>query len=236
MIEKTASQKPAAAKLAERQVRNWELGRAQQPGRAARPGATVFDFVTVANNVGGGGGELAAQLAKRLHWPVFDRDILTEMAGNDEIRSRLYKAMDERDLNWFESALRSFMQSDLKREDYFHRLTETILCLARKGPAVFVGRASDLILPNDKGVRIKVVASLEYRLANFAKANGLSLKAAAKQVETIERARAQFIWKHFQREINDPARFDLLINVERVSNREAIELVMELLKAWKIIN
>lgn len=236
MIEKDPSQKPAALKLAERQVRNWELARAQQTGRTARPGATVFDFVTVANNIGGGGGELAAQLAKRLHWPLFDRDILTEMAGNDELRSRLYKAMDERDLNWFESVLRSFMHSDLKREDYFHRLTETILCLARKGPAVFVGRASDLILPNNKGLRVKVVASLGYRTANFARANGLTLKAAAKEMAVIEQARGRFIRKHFHREIDDPARFDLLINVERVSSREAIDLILALLKARKIIN
>ena len=236
MIEKSASQKPAAAKLAERQVRNWELGRAQQPDQVVRPGATVRDFVTVANNIGGGGGELAVQLGKKLRWQVFDRDILNEMAGNDEIRSRLYKAMDERDLNWFESALRSFLQGDLKREDYFHRLTETLLCLARKGPGVFVGRASDLILPRNKGLRVKVVSSLDFRVANFAKANGLGLKAAAKHLDTIERARAQFIRKHFDMDINDPARFDLLINVERVSTREAVDLICSLMKARKIIN
>ncbi|MBP7933064.1 MAG: cytidylate kinase-like family protein [Phycisphaerae bacterium] len=236
MIEKPASQKPAAAKLAERQLRNWELTQSQQPLRSSGSGATVFDFVTVANNVGGGGGELAAQLAKRLHWPLFDRDILTEMAGNDELRSRLYKAMDERDLNWFESAMRSFLHSDLKREDYFHRLTETILFLARKGPAVFVGRASDLILPTTKGVRVKIVASLEHRIANFARANGLTLKVAARDVGVIERARARFIQKHFHREINDPARFDLLINIERVSSREAIDVILSLLKERKIID
>ena len=236
MAEKTTSRVHAAAHLVERQVRNWELARAQRPGRSTRPGTTVFDFVAISNNVGGGGGELAAQLGKKLRWPVFDRDILTEMARNDEVRSRLYKAMDERDLGWFECAWRSFVRDDLKRDDYFHRLTETLLCLARKGPAVFVGRASDLILPKNKGLRVKVISSLDYRINSFAKANNLSLRAAAKQVETIERGRAQFIWEHFHIELNDPARFDLLINIERVPNRQAIDLILSLLKARKIID
>jgi len=236
MAEKTTSRVHAAAHLVERQMRNWELAQAQRPVRSTRPGTTVFDFVTISNNVGGGGGELAAQLGKKLRWPLFDRDILTEMARNDEVRSRLYKAMDERDLGWFECAWRSFMQDDFKRDDYFHRLTETLLCLARKGPAVFVGRASDLILPKNKGLRVKVISSLDYRINSFAKANHLSLRAAAKQVNAIERGRAQFIWEHFHIELNDPARFDLLINIERFSNRQAIDLILSLLKARKIID
>lgn len=236
MAEKTTSREHAASYLVERQMRNWELARTQRPGRSTRPGTTVFDFVTISNNIGGGGGELAAQLGKKLRWPVFDREILTEMAHNDEVRARLYKSMDERDLGWFESAFRSFIQDDIKRDDYFHRLTETLLCLARKGPAVFVGRASDLILPKNKGLRVKVISSSDYRINSFAKANNLSLKAAAKRVDAIELGRAQFIRQHFHIELNDPARFDLLINVERIPNRQTIDLILSLLKARKIID
>ena len=191
--------------------------------------------MTIANNIGGGGGELATMLGEKLKWPVFDRDILKEMAGNDEVRTRLYATMDERDVGWFEQAFRSFMHGDLKKDDYFHRLTETILVLAHKHPSIFVGRAADLILPRSTGLRVKVIASLDSRITNFAGCNNIGLKEAVKQMDQIERSRVQFIRDHFGIDMNEPTRFDLLINIEKISNAEAIEMIILLLKGRKMI-
>lgn len=55
-------------------------------------------------------------------------------------------------------------------------------------------------------------------------------------MDTIECGRGQFVREHFHIELNDPARFDLLINIERVPNRQAIDLILSLLKARKIID
>jgi len=223
------------AKIVERQMRNWELARSQIPREGGPEGERadrgVFDFVTIANDVGGGGGDIGHTLGERLHWPVFDREILSAMAADDEVRTRMYRSMDERDLSWFEETMRTFVHGAAHKDDYFHRLTETVLCLARKSHAIFVGRASDLLLPKSKGLRVKVICPHDRRVASFAQRTGTTLQDAAKQVDRIHGERAAFIWKHFQIDILDPTRFDLLINTSQFSTVQAIELILQAMKA-----
>ena len=152
MPEQNRTSDPGLSKIVEKQMRNWEISRAQQVGTLKRGEAEVADFVTISNIVGAGGNEVAALLAEELNWPVFDRQILSTMAGDDDVRTRLYRSMDERDLGWFENVFRSLMQEEFRKNDYFHSLTETILCLARQGPAIFVGRSDSLrhVPPRDR--------------------------------------------------------------------------------------
>jgi len=181
------------------------------------------------NNGGGGGGYLANLLGARLNWPVFDRQILKAMADGDDVRTRLYQSMDERKLGFFEESLRSLMKGGVRRNEYFRHLTRTVLCLNCQGPAIFVGRAADLILPRSKGLRVKVVSSLDRRIRSFAEQTGLSSSESAGQVDRIDRERADFIRKYFNVEVNEPTRFDLLINVERFSTEQSAELILSAL-------
>jgi cytidylate kinase len=222
-------------KIIERQLRNWEIARSQhRPAVSPPPGRSVdavAEFVTITNNVGGGGGDIAHLLSERLGWPVFDRDILKEMAGNDDTRTRLYRSMDERDMSWTEETFRALMQEDFCKNDYFHRLIETLLCIARRGPAVFVGRSADLILSKQRGLRVKLFTSLDHRVRQFADRMQLDLNKARSEVERIDNERAAFIRKHFNRDVNDPTRFDLLINLERYAADQAVNLIVAAMRA-----
>ncbi len=222
MAEKRTN--PAVARSVEKQMRNWEISRAQQPGRP--PGESVHDFVTIANNVGAGGNDVAVLLAQRLGWSLYDRQLLTGMAQDDKARERLYRSMDERDLGWMESAFRSFMQGGLRKNDYFHRLIETVLLAARQAPAVFVGRSADLILPRERGLRVKVVASPGFCAESFAKRNDVPVAQARQEIARIEQERQDFIRHHFHIDPVDATRFDLLINLERFTAPSAVELVL----------
>jgi len=215
----------------EKQLRRWEIACSQNPGAESRNGDPVYSYVAMSNEVGAGGDEIAALLGSRLGWPVFDKEILQEMARNDEVRARLYKSMDERDLGWFEETFRALMQQEFCRNDYFSRLTETVLCLARQGPAIFLGRGVDLILPAEQGLRVKVIASRWRRVENFARRAKVSIQEAAAQIERIEQERRDFFRRFFHAEAEDSTRFDLLINVERFSAQEATELICLAMKA-----
>ncbi|HON69122.1 MAG TPA: cytidylate kinase family protein, partial [Phycisphaerae bacterium] len=128
-------------RFVEKQMRNWEISRAQR--REVQPTRQIEDFITIANMVGAGGREVAQAVAAELGWPMYDRDLLTSMARGDESRAGLYRSVDERELGWLEMTLRSVMEEAMRKNDYFHRLTTTVLGLARQRPAVFVGRGAD---------------------------------------------------------------------------------------------
>jgi cytidylate kinase len=220
-------------KLVEKQMRNWELARAQrvvpQPGAAAMP--AVQDFVTISRSVASGGTELAAHLGARLGWPVFDREILQAMAGDDQVRARLYEQMDERDQSWLGGALQWVMQGELPKDDYFYRLTETVLALARQGPAIFLGRAADLILPRDHGLRVRITAPLEQRIRRFGAENEVPEHIARAEVERIDQQRAGFRRHHFGPRANDEAQHDLVVNLDRFTLAQAVDLIVAALHA-----
>jgi cytidylate kinase len=148
------------------------------------------------------------------------------MAGDDSYRERLYSTMDERDLSWIEECLRSLSGDHYAKNDYFRRLRETVLALARKGHAIFLGRAADLILPQNVGLRVRLEAGREFRINQFAKANSLALDKAEQGVDGLEQDRAKFFLNHFGVDAAEPTRHDLIINVERFGTKQAVELIV----------
>lgn len=230
MSAKTHCDDRGLSRAVEKQLRRWEIAQQQQPSECAQ-GGQVFCFVAMSNQVGAGGDDVAALLGAQLGWPVFDKEILQTMAGNDEVRARLYKSMDERDLGWFEETFRSLMQQEFRRNDYLHRLTETVLCLARQGPAIFLGRGADQVLPADQGLRVKMIAPLSRRIENFARRAGVTPDEAAAGIARIEREREDFFRRYFRAELEDAMRFDLLINTARFNTEEAAHLIRTALKS-----
>lgn len=227
MSTKFHAESPGLSRVVEKQMRKWELHHAQHPeADPSSKAAPVSEFITLSNSVGAGGDDIAATLSARLGWPVFGREILLAMAGDDEVRARLYRSMDERDIGWFEQTFRCLMQQEFRKNDYFHRLTEAILCIVRRGHAILVGRGADLILPREHGLRVKLIAPLRRRIENFARRTGTTLEHAAAEIQRIEQDRRAFIQRDFHADADTPARFDLLINVDRFTCDQAVELIL----------
>lgn len=217
---------PALARIIEKQMRNWELARRQRRDvpRADRP--EVADFVAMSYEIGSGGEDVAIMLGEALNRPVFDRQVLQEMAGNDDIRKRLYQSLDERDLNWFQEVMLALGLDQFKKNDYFHRLTTTILAIARRGPAVFLGRAADLILPRDRGFRANIVRPREERVQRFAASRALAQDEADAELIRLEAEREEFVRHHFRRDPNEATRYDLVINMHAFGLPQAVELML----------
>ena len=218
-------------KLVEKQMRNWEIARRQGTEVEETCAETpVADFVTISRAVGTVGAQVAEQVAQRLGWPLFDKEILRYMAENDQVRARLYERMNQRDTSWLESMMRNLLQGDYRKEDYFYRLSETVLTVARQGPAVFLGRGADLVLPRERGLRVRFIAPLEVRIAAYADEHGCSPEAARIEIARIEHEREVLFSRQFGHRKADPTRFDLLINLGQISHGESVEIILTCLQ------
>ena len=219
------------ARVVEKQMRNWELSRSQRLAIPEPERQEVEDFICVSRRVGTpGAAEIAARIGKALDWPVFDKEVLDTMAGNDFFRRQIYASMDQRDLSWSEEVLRSFLDDKFDRNDYFRRLYQTLLSLARQGSAVFVGRGADLVLPAERGLRVRLIASHEARLAWVAKERGLEPAAAAAEIVRLEKMRSEFLVHHFKLDPATSARFDLTLHLERFTPDQVVELILRALE------
>jgi hypothetical protein len=223
-------QSPGIDRIVERQMRNWELAQTRRGVVPLSGDRQVADFIAISRAVGLPGREVATLLSLKLGWPLFDREILQAMAGNDDCRRQLYESMDERDLNWLESLIEGMSGGRGVLDDYFNRLSETILSLAGKGHAIFLGRAADLILPQQVGLRVRIQAGRDFCVTSYAKSKQVSLERAARIIEEIEHERARFIRHHFGKEVNDPARCDIFLNMERFTVQQAADLILSALR------
>lgn len=235
MASQVSTVNPEIGRVVERQLRNWEIARQQQTASPLQPGQQVAEFIAVSRAVGLPGDEVASLLNLRLGWPVFDREILQAMAGDDAYRKELYEAMDGRDLTWLEEILLSITSGPGGRDDYFKRLSETILTLARKGHAIFLGRAADLILPRGVGLRVRITATRDYCIRTYASRLGITYEKAVREVEEIEHERARFIRHHFHIEASEQTRHDLIINMEHYNAQQAADIIMTALRCRGVI-
>ncbi len=216
------------ARVVERQMRNWELARAQRPEDPEPERNGVEDFICVSRRVGTPEASAVARgLGKALCWPVFDKEILETMSGDDFYRKQIYANMDQRDLSWSEELMRSFFDGKFVRNDYFHRLCETLLSLARQAPSVFFGRGADLVLPADRGFRVRLIASHQARIDATAAEKGLSVKTAAAEIARLEQARLEFLQHHFRLDPATSARFDLSVHLEKFTVEQAVEVILK---------
>ena len=213
--------------VVERQLRNWEIGLHQKRDKPAEEGRelAVEEFITISCEVGLPGQAVAAALEERMKWPVFDREILTMMSGDDASREKIYRHLDGRDLTWLEVFMMSMVDGRMSREDHFHRLTETVLALARKGRSIFLGRGADLILPRDQGLRVRLIADREYRMNQFAEERRIPPEEAERLAAEIDEERARFLRAHFGADAGEPSRFDLSINMKCLNANRAADLI-----------
>ncbi len=210
--------------LVDESVKQWQASRQQA---ASEPGpGEVRPYIAMSRVVGGFDDKVAEAIGRKLGWPVFDKQVLDVMSGNDEVRRQIYESMDERDMSWVEEATRAFVETGFDRNDYFHRLVNALFALARGGSAVFVGRGAGWILPVGMGLRVRLVAAPETCAKNYAAMRQLDLAAARKEVAVLDKERSDFVRHHFKIDLNDPAQYDLTVNLDRYSVDQAADLVI----------
>jgi len=215
-----------SAKLLDRQMRSWEAARQLRQSVPEQERPEVEDFIYVSRQVGAGGREVAVELNRRLEWALFDQELLHAMAGDDDVRCQLYESMDERDLSWFEEALRAWTDPSFARNDYFHQLTRTVLTIARQGHAIFLGRGAGFLLPAQIGFRVRIVAPVEFRLARFSRVTRLGPEEAREEMERLDQERADFVWTHFHKNVDDPLLYDLTLNMAKLTPADAAEATL----------
>ena len=103
--------------------------------------------------------------------------------------------------------------------------------ISQKG-GVIVGRGAHLILGPDRAFRVRIIGSLEACAARVAKREGLDLPAARELVQVVDRQRAEFLQQHFGVDKADCSTYDLVINSDRFSLEQMVDLILgSMLKA-----
>jgi cytidylate kinase len=225
-----------AERIIAKQVAMWEAKKRLEkedlrPGRGKVREVSYGPYLLVSREKGSGGRTVADLVGQRLGWQVFDREIVDEVAKRAQVRQQLIESLDEQDRAVVDDIILSALDRDnIGTVGYLHHLKQVVHTLGRHGDVIIMGRGARHILPTQFGLNVRITAPFEVRVQRIAAKQGLTQAAARLEVEKADRERAAFIRRHFQKKVDDPLDFDLIVNTAELSAEAAAEIVLTALK------
>jgi cytidylate kinase len=223
---------PKILAAAERQMQAWAMNEEM----ADRSVSLTFHqahcrqkkcFLTISREAGAGGSEIAAIVGKRLGWEVLDKNLLDKVAERFNIDRSMLNLVDETHSNWVYDVLGSWMDSKvIPHETYVSQLSRVILAAARQSNFIFVGRGARFLLPREKVLAIRLIASEGFRLKRIMQYHKLSEADARRHMHELDQGRREFVHRFFHHDITDPHLYDLVINTEGLGIECAAEEII----------
>lgn len=184
-------------------------------------------FVVVTRQSGTGGASFAKKVGEALGWSVLDGEIVDLIADTFHLDGAMVHLLDEAKANWVRDVLGELMpQIVVNRDTYVHHLGKVLRLVALHGRVVLVGRGAQLFLPRSAGLAVRIVAPEEDRVRHVSERDGIEPKAARRRLEDIDRRRSTFVAHYFNRDVNDPLLYDLVLNESTLSVDDMVELVV----------
>ena len=196
--------------------------------------AVAGGVVTIARQTGTGAPRIAARVCEILNerhgsgeqpWLAYDKNLVHTVAEEHELAEDVLRKMDEHDQNMLDEIFAS-ITGQLTVHEVAMKTARTMRGLAKHGRAVIVGRGGSVVLagvPNSLHVRL--VAPLEWRIRNWAQANGTSLEEARVKVAEMDRDRADYVRATLNRSSEDPTLYDLVINVAAITLEHTASMI-----------
>ena len=184
-----------------------------------------MSIVTISHEMGAGGPEIGQKVAERLGLHYVDQELISDAALRYGVQEEKLSSLDESKPSLFE------------RFDAETRRTITILQtalfeFAEKDRMVLMGRAGQWLLRGiPHVVRVRVMAPFELRAKRLGKklsgqmgeqANSRTVHDMARRDDAEKLGRMRYL---YEVDLRDPALYDLVLNMEKLSIDAAVELV-----------
>jgi hypothetical protein len=223
---------PGSENLAEQAIREWEKKRLEAfKQKTAKP--RITKCITFSRKIGVGALEIADLLSPRLNnMRVVDREILEQIAKSEKLGEKTIDFFDERYPGVMQDlASLLFGEKSFTMADYMRHLTAAVFALADAEPTIFVGRGVHLILPRDRVLAVRFIASRQFRVKRIADILEVTEDMAEKELDRVDREQRDFFKKNFNKKEASPYEFDLVINMDNIKDHNAAADIVE--KAYK---
>lgn len=196
-----------------------------------------FRAVTISRQTGSGAHEVAVRLAETLQahahdaappWTVVDRDLVEKVLQEHHLPARLARFMREDRISEISDTMDELFGLHPSSWTLVHKTAETILHLVELGNVIIIGRGGHLVTFRRTDVlHIRLVASLERRIKYVQEQEHLSESAARRLIMNEDLGRKRFLKKYFNRDIDDPLLYHLVLNTDLLSFEQTAESIAQ---------
>ncbi|GAI72248.1 unnamed protein product [marine sediment metagenome] len=152
---KAKSRSPLSVeKLVEEQIHKWHIMGKESKKEPLPP------VITVCREPGSEGRMVARQLVEQLNLDMFGGRIIHEVAKSANMSERVVRTLDEKGRSILDEIVATLERKrHLWDHQYLSHLTKVIATIGKHGRAVILGRGANFILPSDKTLKVRVIAS-----------------------------------------------------------------------------
>ena len=197
----------------------------------------MIKIITVEREYGSGAAVIAQKLANRLGWTLWDRDITCDIAKRLKCSVKAVEQREEKPDPAFYRLVKVFMRGsyeeslsagnvELLDAEHLAKLFERVVQeAASKGNCVIVGRGAPYFLREREDVfSVFMYAPYEEKIRRIT-AQGKSREEAEELVERVDRERAAFVKKYFDRIWPQRDLYHMMVNT-KVGDEAVIDLVL----------
>ena len=183
---------------------------------------------------GAGGRTVASKLAEYLQartalpdpWTIFDKNLIEKVLEDHHLSRRIARFMPEAHKSLLEDTLEDFLRLHPPIAALVQKTCETILSLAEKGQVIVVGRGGNIVtskLPT--AFHVRLVGSVEKRVARLKEVYDFDDGNAREFLKVQDAAKKRYLRDHFNRDIDDPLLYHVVINTDGIDYEQAAHLI-----------
>jgi len=225
-------EEPRIVAAAERQMQAW--ARTQETADRVVQGALRLrlatcgrTYVAVSREAGTNADEIARLLGQELGWEVLGRTLLDRVAERLHEPRSMLNLVDETQSNWAFDVLGACMDGQIvTHERYVACLTRVVRAAGRRGKVVIVGRGAQFLLPRERGLAVRLVASEKFRVQQLMRRRSLDEPQARRLMVKVDHDRGEFVSRHFHHDTADPHVYDLVLNVEALGPAATVDQIV----------
>jgi hypothetical protein len=221
------------SRISERQMRLWNVLHSTEHAirTPEKAGKFRYRFVTLSRNDGSLGDEIAMELANRLEWHLFDKEIVNCIAENHHVREDIVRQLDERSQGMVQEAIMRLLRgpgiAPFGSDEYHESLLKILTTLATHGGAILVGRGANFALRRlEHGLHVRITGSLDARVRRASETWQISEGKARARLMASDAERRNFIHHYYRSNADDLQCYDLVFNTDNLSVDQAVNSIM----------
>lgn len=196
--------------------------------------------ICIGRQYGSGGREIGEKLAKELGLICYDKLLLKKAADQAGVDLSAVETNDEKPLGLSSIVSGNVFADTISMSSAFYSeqqmineaMIQTITDIATSGSCVIIGRCASSILRDTKlnVLSVFIYGDNDDRVRRIAERNSISIKAATKKMQKVDRMRRKFFDFYSDTPWGDPSSYDLMISSSRYGIDGTVKIIKNTLE------
>lgn len=185
--------------------------------------------ITISREYGSGGRYVGRLIADKLGIKFYDKELVAKVAEETGLSEEYIESHEQKRtaLNSLNSGYYAGLDNS---DELFIKESDTIQKIADEESCVIIGRCADFILKDRKDViKVFIYSSMEDKLKRATEIYNMNKAKAEKEINRINKLRANHYKHYTERNWNDAENYDICINSDTLGVEKTADLICEII-------